>query len=161
MTPNAVFALPLATSSLKCNVNVRLRGEILYPTSRIRAEMVSLRSNTDELDEMNMPDIGLPFSGASSISTAGEGDGSDRNASRSRIEDGGVGGQVEYQFCMVGMELPNWFSTDEREWDETELDAMEEGMLSASEIWDVAESRFGTTRGVAGNESVSPNPVSG
>ena len=69
--------------------------------------IVSLRSSTDELEEMKIPDSGLGFlpSSAATVesSSAEEGGGSERNSSWSRMDEGGVGGQVENQFCMLGM----------------------------------------------------------
>lgn len=93
-----------------------------------------------------MPESGLGFFGSASnspsesdeASSAGEGVGSERNASSSRIEEGGVGGQAEKQCCALGtpghdVVESRRFSTDDSETVEDE-ESMEEGTLSASEI---------------------------
>lgn len=95
-------------------------------------------------------------------SNTGDGGGSERNSSWSRIEDGGVGGQVENQFCMVGMsgqDEVSCFSTEESETVDEE-ERVEEGMLSVSDACEVADSRLGRTRGVAGRGSTRPKPAS-
>lgn len=53
---------------------------------------------------------------------------------------------------------PSWSSIDESEI--IEEDGTEEGMLSVSEICEVAERRLGMTLGAAGRGSDSPKPAS-
>lgn len=149
-------------------MRVKFLGESRYPISAIRRAMVSFRSSTEEFDEIKMLESGLGLMcevcDGDELDSAGDrGGGNERNSSWRRMDEGGVGGQVENQVCMVGtsdQDEVSCCSTDESETVELLEDRIELGMLSASETCEVADSLFGTTRGAAGSESTRPKPAS-
>lgn len=137
-------------------MRLRFLGEMRYPSSCMRVEMVSLRSSTDEFDEMKMPDSGLAGFWSASMGTerrAGDASGRERNSSCRRIEEGGVGGHVENQLCVSR-------SIDEKDAVEADAEGTDQGMLSVSEKSEVADKRLATNLGAGGIVSTRPSPAS-